>query len=313
MDAGAIDMKYDAVIIGAGPAGASCAIWMQQLGFKPVLVEKNDRCGGLQLSNPYTNTWIASSHGTFGKDVANSIHENVLQLGVPIHLGRTASAAHCKQDHVLIELDNSVLLKGRYLVLATGVTVRTGGFIERAGLIVGPGSAVAKTRFEDSRVAILGGGDSAYENYHMAKSRGAASVTIFARTVRARNSMRSSVPDEDVVVGEPRVDDKNQQVNGRQFDHILVLYGFEAGARSTLGLDLAMKPSGFIATDENCQTSNELVYAVGEVAQRAHPCCVTSMADGVVAAKAMQGRIESSGYAKIAGTVRRAIGLGLKL
>ncbi|WP_083634074.1 NAD(P)-binding protein [Rhodoferax antarcticus] len=42
----------DAIIVGGGPAGASAATWLKQLGFSPVLVEKQASCGGLQLSNP---------------------------------------------------------------------------------------------------------------------------------------------------------------------------------------------------------------------------------------------------------------------
>jgi thioredoxin reductase (NADPH) len=52
---------FDATIVGAGPAGSSCALWLKQLGFSPVIIDRNDQCGGLQLLNPYLNTWIATS------------------------------------------------------------------------------------------------------------------------------------------------------------------------------------------------------------------------------------------------------------
>ncbi|MFU1949387.1 FAD-dependent oxidoreductase, partial [Bordetella avium] len=48
---------YDAVIVGAGPAGASCAVWLARLGLAPVLVEASARPGGLTADNPFTDDW----------------------------------------------------------------------------------------------------------------------------------------------------------------------------------------------------------------------------------------------------------------
>lgn len=38
---------YDCTVIGAGPAGVSCAIWLKQLGFSVCIVDKNEKAGGL--------------------------------------------------------------------------------------------------------------------------------------------------------------------------------------------------------------------------------------------------------------------------
>lgn len=305
-------MMFDAVIIGAGPAGVSCAIWLKQLGFVPLVIDRNDRCGGLQLSNPYTNTWIASSANAYGKDVAAAMHENMLRHSVQMRLGVSASGTQCAHDSVTVQIEGCESVHARYLVLASGVAPKTGGFSQRIGILVGPGTAVANTEFRGAKVAILGGGDSAFENYGIAKSRGALSTTIFARTIRARSEMLQAVPPEDVVVGPPEVDADSRTVNGEKFDHILVLYGFEASRGSMLGLDIAMKADGFIATDNDCLTSHPLVYAIGEIARRSHPCCVTSMADGIAAAKAIQRRRETSVASRLAGSIGRAAGLGLK-
>lgn len=87
----------DVIIVGAGPAGVSCALWLKQLGFSPVVVDRNETCGGLQLSNPYTNTWIASSANAYGKDVANAMHANMIRHGVDMRLGVLASKATATQ------------------------------------------------------------------------------------------------------------------------------------------------------------------------------------------------------------------------
>ncbi|WP_075588149.1 NAD(P)/FAD-dependent oxidoreductase [Rhodoferax antarcticus] len=178
-------------------------------------------------------------------------------------------------------------------------------------MIVGPGPSVARSDFAGKKVAILGGGDSAVENFTMACDRGAADVRIFARSIKARADMISTVAPEKVVLGSYTVDEKSNSVNGEVFDQILVLYGYEASSESLLGLDLAMRPDGFVMTDTDCLTSKNNVYAIGELARRGHPCCVTSMADGVAVAKAIQRRIESTAISRFAGLTKRAIGLGL--
>ncbi|MFM8314948.1 MAG: NAD(P)-binding protein, partial [Deltaproteobacteria bacterium] len=49
---------YEALIVGGGPAGCSCALWLKHLGLKPLLIERSHRLGGLQNDSPYPNIWI---------------------------------------------------------------------------------------------------------------------------------------------------------------------------------------------------------------------------------------------------------------
>lgn len=296
---------FDVVIVGAGPAGTSCALWLKQLGFKPVLVDRHTQCGGLQLANPYTNTWIATSADAWGKDVASAMHANMLRHAVDLCLGQEAREASIVKEGFRVVLGDGQALVARQLVLAGGVEPKTGGFAQRLGMLVGPGPAVAQTAFEGTQVAILGGGDSAIENYHLAKVRGAKTAHIYARTLRAREQLLAKVDEADVHLGFYEVCPEQQMVNGRAYDHILVLYGFEANRRSLLGLDVALRPDGFIATTQDCETSMQGVYAIGEIAQRAHPCCATAMADGVVAAKAIQRRLEAGALARYTNSIRR--------
>ncbi|MEJ7929992.1 FAD-dependent oxidoreductase [Ramlibacter sp. AN1015] len=129
--------------------------------------------------------------------------------------------------------------------------------------------------------------------YLFARERGAASVRIYARSLRARAELVARVPRSHVHVGSYRVAEA-RVVDDQSFDQILVLYGYEPHASALLGLPLALRPGGFVQTDEQARTSLPGVYAIGELAERAHPCCVTAMADGVVAAKSIQHGLEPS-------------------
>lgn len=213
-------------------------------------------------------------------------------------------------DKCQLMLTTGEQITSKLLILAGGVTPRTGGLSSRLGLLIGPGHAIANTDFTGAKVAILGGGDNALENASFAMNRGASSVHIFARSIRARAEQLEQVPPENVTVGDYQFDERENTVNGIRFDHILVLYGYEVHQKSLLGLDLAMRPDGYVSTNQDCLTSHKSVYAIGELAGRMHPCCVTSMADGVVAAKAIQRRLEASAVTKYINMTKRVVSLG---
>ena len=126
------------------------------------------------------------------------------------------------------------------------------------------------------------------------KSKGALQAHIYARSVRAQKKFISRVVTADVHVGPYVVEPNSRTVNGHVYDLIMVLYGWEAQASFAASLALKYDAKGFIATEHStAQTSQPGVYAIGEVAQRMHPCVVTAFADGVVAAKAIEARLTS--------------------
>ena len=66
-------------------------------------------------------------------------------------------------------------------------------------------------------------------------------------------------------------------------------------------LRLARDERGYIRTDfATAETSVPDIYAIGEVAHRMHPCVVTSMADGVVAARPSSGAGSAPGNERTA-------------
>ena len=153
---------------------------------------------------------------------------------------------------------------------------------------------MAAESFAGKRVAVLGGGDNAFENALYALEHGALSVRVHARSVRAQHQFVSRFPARDVIVGPYEADPLSRRVDGVAYDLVLVFYGWEPCIGCVDALGLRRSESGFITTDmTTAETSFPGVYAIGEVAQRLHPCVVTALADGVTAAKAIQARMEA--------------------
>ncbi|WP_233234276.1 NAD(P)/FAD-dependent oxidoreductase [Bordetella sp. LUAb4] len=309
----------DAIIVGGGPAGASCAIWLARLGLAPLLVEADARLGGLPNDNPFADDWIATLPGVTGQQVGANIARSVEAAGVPVMRGRRAVAVArtdagfavtvaaalegssdlptAGSSTNLAAVSSTEVLFGRHLVIASGVRARnlTGAApgYRWPGVLVGPGSGIVKQDYTGLSVAILGGGDNGFENYAYVKGRGARTVHLYARGVRARPQLLDAVPAADLHVGNYQVDPVARQVDGHSYDLLLVLYGWEPQADFAAALDLRRDERGYIHTDfATARASAQGVYAIGEVANRMHPCVVTSMADGVVAAKAIQTALE---------------------
>lgn len=289
--------SYDALIIGGGPGGCSCALWLTHLGLKPILVEKTDRLGGSQNYSPYPNIWILGKNYKDGKTFAREVSRQIQELKIPIQFKTEIFEINFNKAEDVFEVTlkkkrSQLFIKVPYIVIATGVVPKKGGFEPSSRVLIGPGDHIETTSFKNKTVAILGGGDNAFENYQFIKKQRPRSVQIFARHVRAQLPFVKAIKKGDLKVGDYVVDIKAQKVDGKEFDFIVVMYGWEGFNALEPNISLRMN-QGFIETDNYRRTSNDSIYAVGEVTQASHPCCVTAMADGIIAAKDIQQRIDS--------------------
>src|SRR5690606_6633622 len=145
------------------------------------------------------------------------------------------------------------IVRGRTLVIASGVrprhpdedarrvTAGTGTDAPAAappGVLVRPGVAIAGQDFSGRSVAILGGGDNAFESHGYVLERGARLAHVYARTVHAQRQWVERVPCADLRVGPYRADVRARTVDGRPYDLLLVFYGWvpQAGFADSLEL-----------------------------------------------------------------------------
>jgi len=279
----------------------SCAVWLARLGFTPVLIEARARIGGLCLSHSYVDGWNASLPGQTGLQTAANLALSVRQAAIPVRLSCPVQRIS-RQDGVFHVHSASWAqpLRTRHLVLATGVRARglpqfpTATSDTIPGLLIGPGTHVLAQDFRHKTLAVLGGGDNAFENALHAMQQGAARVDLYARHIRAQHHFVQRIPAAQVILDEHvHVALAPLSVNARPYDLVLVCYGWDPCVPTLDGLTLQRDAHGFLQTDvRTAQTSEPGLYAIGEVAHRQHPCVITAMADGVVAAKAIQAQLE---------------------
>jgi thioredoxin reductase len=277
----------DVLVIGGGPAGAACALWLHQLGMAVRLLEAGPAVGGLQLRSPYTNRWIPGVQGQTGQEVAAQLHAHLRAAAVPHSVGFHATSI--RTDAASGDWAVSGPLgthRARHVVLATGSTPKHGGFVESAHVGIGPGLSMERIDVRGRRVAILGGGDNAFDQAAFALSRGAASVDIHTRRKpRAQPLLQRQVAAASVHVGPFVADQEAMTVDGVRYDVIGVQFGFQACIPAGMPLPLR---EGYIDVDRRGAVPGfRGLYAAGEVTNFWHPCVTTAYAHGVQVAKSI--------------------------
>ncbi|MCY0146567.1 NAD(P)/FAD-dependent oxidoreductase [Hoeflea sp. G2-23] len=285
----AFNMKtnYDTVVIGGGPAGSQCVLWLTKLGLDACMVEPSE-IGGLQARSPYTNSWLSVVQATTSaKQVAQNIAANVSSQGCIVHRINCDKINYSDQFGVFTVHSGDQRIEAKNVVIATGTKERTGG-LKLTNQVLGLVGAFSMECL-GLRVAIIGGGDASCEAYQLAKEKAAKDVKIFARNVRARSSLWDAIPVADKYVGVYAASDSKIDHRGGSydFDIICICYGWEAVVPE-LGFNIDTNDIGRIVVDKSMQTSLPGLYAIGDNNDASYPCVATAISDGVCAAKSIE-------------------------
>ncbi|HEV2827033.1 MAG TPA: FAD-dependent oxidoreductase [Pyrinomonadaceae bacterium] len=156
---------HDVIIIGAGPAGLSAALWCDELGLDTLVLEQNERTGG-QLHSIYGAIENYPGVGAAdGREFFDRFSANVSEAD--FDLWTNVEIASINLNARTIRLRSGEELQSITIIIATGVRRRQLGipgereFVDR-GIIESANRDRAE--FAGSDVCVVGGGDAAVEN-----------------------------------------------------------------------------------------------------------------------------------------------------
>ncbi len=187
------DDLYDVVIVGAGPAGLTAAVYAASEGLETIVLERGisgGQIGGTSLIRNFPGfTW-----GIGGRDFAYRACEQAWLFGANLVFTQEVTSLRASGEERVVTVADGREVRGRVVVLATGVTWRRLGIPSLEALVgagVFYGAAVSEARaMRGQHVCVLGGGNSAGQGAeHLAKH--AASVTVLVR----RDSLRQTMSD----------------------------------------------------------------------------------------------------------------------
>lgn len=304
-------MKYDVIIIGAGPAGMTAALYAARANLNTLLLERG--IPGGQMNNTAEVENYPGFDSILGPDLALKMYDGINQFGVKHGYGNVVEVKD-HQDYKEVITDDASY-EAKVVIIATGCEHRNlevPGEAEYSGRGVSYCAVCDGAFFRNKKLIVVGGGDSAVEE--------AIYLTQFAdevKIVHRRDTLRAQkiIQDRafanekisfiwDSVVEEIKGDD--QKVTGVQIKNVKTGETYEEAADgvfiyvglipltqafTSLGIT---DDAGWIVTDERMQTKIPGLLACGDARQKHLRQITTAVGDGGIAGQQAYQYIEEN-------------------
>ena len=291
---------YDTIIIGAGPAGMTAALYAARSNLKVALLEAG--IPGGQMNNTADVENYPGYALISGPELAEKMFEPLENLGVE-HIFGNVQRIEDQGDFKKVITEDEVY-ESKTVIIATGAFHRQ---------LNVPGEAEFNSRgvsycavcdgafFRDEDLLVVGGGDSAVEEA-IFLTQFAKSVTIVHRRDQLRaqkvlqdrafaNEKISFVWDSVVeaihgnerkVTGVTFKNIKTGETSQADFGGIFIYVGLDPVSEFVADLGIRDE-SGWIVTDDHMKTSVAGIYAIGDVRQKDLRQITTAVGDGAIA------------------------------
>ncbi len=300
-------MLYDVIILGAGPAGLSAALYAGRACLKTLLIEKAMPGGQITLTNDIENYPGQLLEGESGFSLTERMGQQADKFGVERAYDEITAVDFSGTEKVLTGAGGEY--RAKTVIIATGAHPKPIG-CENESQFTGRGISFCATCdgafFRGLPVYVVGGGDSAVEEA-IYLTRFARKVTIIHRRDQLRavkgiqqrafanekidflwntvvekvdgDAALSEMTLRNVVTGERSV------IRANEADGMFGLFGFVGYAPNSALFDgkVAME-HGYIVADENMRTSVPGIFAAGDVRAKSLRQVITAAADGAIAA-----------------------------
>ncbi|HEY2332162.1 MAG TPA: FAD-dependent oxidoreductase [Acidimicrobiales bacterium] len=175
--------EFDLVVVGAGPAGLSAAVYGASEGFSTLVVDDGG-VGGQATSSSLIRNYLGFPRGISGRRLAQNAYEQAWVFGAKFAFMQRVTGLRRDGNGLSVELSDSGPVTARAVVLAAGASYRRVGLPELealngAGVYYG-GSASEAPRTSGRDVYILGGANSAGQSA-LYLARFARRVTLVVR------------------------------------------------------------------------------------------------------------------------------------
>lgn len=292
---------YDVIIIGAGPAGLTAAIYVLRAG-KKTLVLEGKAIGG-QIVNAQKIENYPGIVTISGGELTKNMKEQVKSLGGAIKLEKVIGIDFSGEIK-RVETDMGESYEAKSVIIATGAESRKMG-LEHEDELVGRGVSYCATCdgnfYQGKDVAVVGGGNTALmDAIYLADLANKVYLVHRRDEFRAEKAYVDEVKQKDnvelvlnsnvislnadktlksIIVRDKQTEEEREiHVEG-----VFAAIGYQP-MNEVFKEAVELDKSGYIQTEDGVHTSAEKVYVAGDARAKELKQLVTAMSDGAIAA-----------------------------
>lgn len=292
--------SYDVVVIGAGVAGMTAALYLKRSGLEPLIIEKSAPGGQINRSALVEN--YPGFTNIDGPTLASNIFTQVNKLGIKYKSGTVKEIIN-NNEYKQIILDNEVI-NTKTIVIATGRQPRELGLPNEKSL-TGRGISWCAICdgyfFKDQEVAVVGGGDSALEetlflasickkvylihrrDVFTASNDLQAKVKLLENVEFILNSNISGIIEKDNKLNKIIITNNDKQTKELEVSGLFIYIGSVPDTQNFKALNI-LNENGYIVVDKNYETAIKGIYACGDVIDKSLYQLTTAVGDASTAA-----------------------------
>jgi len=295
---------YDAIVIGAGPAGLTAGIYLSRARVKTLILNEGIVGGQMVLTHEIAN--YPGVESISGYQLANIMKKQALSFGCEIKSNIKIGDMDLNGNIKRIVLSDGTQFTSDAIIITTGGRSRTIG-VPGEEKLKGHGISYCATCdgdfFTDKEIIVVGGGNSALEEA-VSLTKYASKVTIVHQfdhfqafehaILEAKNNPKIDFIMESTIaefVGEERLESvniknlKTGEVYNRKIDGTFVFIGYVPNTEFLKG-KIDLNQWGEIVVKADMSTSIDGVFAAGDSITKRFRQVTTAVGDGTIAALA---------------------------
>lgn len=300
---------YDVIIIGAGPAGMTAAVYTSRANLSTLMLERG--IPGGQMANTEDVENYPGYESILGPDLSNKMFEHAKKFGAEYAYGDVKEIIDGKEYKTVVAGKKEY--KTRAIIVASGAEYKkigVPGEKELGGRGVSYCAVCDGAFFKGKELVVIGGGDSAVEE-GVYLTRFASKVTIVHRrdALRAQKILQDrafqnekvdfiwnhtvkEINEEKGKVGSVTLVDVNTgEEQEFKTDGAFIYIGMLPLSKPFTELGITNE-NGYIETNERMETKVPGIFAAGDVREKMLRQIVTATGDGSIAAQSAQHYVE---------------------
>lgn len=306
-----MENSYDVIIVGAGPAGMTAAIYAIRANMKVLMLDRLSPGGAIINTNEIENYTGAGK--LTGAELAIKMFEHTQELGVEFDYRTVIDLIDEGEWKIVVCEEDDAVYQAKAVILATGTVPRrlgVPGEDQWAGSGISWCAICDGAQYRDKEVVVIGGGNSAVEEsiYLAGICTKLTIVTMFDLTADPKAcELLRKMPNVTIYPYQEVLEfTGTERITGVRFkstkedateryapcDGVFEYIGFSASSQAFANLGIVDR-TGCIQADTRMTTSLPGIFGAGDITVKHLRQIVTACSDGAVAANSAAAYVES--------------------